>query len=252
MASNPWLKISRPHPEARLRLFCLPFAGGGASTFQQWHKLLPAHVEVAAYAFPGREGRIREPSITRLDVLIENLVNATLPYLDKPFVIFGHSMGAFISYELIKALEKKGFKPECLIVSGSRAPHVPEEEHKLYLLPDDELIEQLSTRYHAIPEMFLNDKAFMALLLPILRADIELIETYIYQETKPLDCPIFSFGSVDDPETTLENVESWRQYTHTSFATKMFPGGHFYINTQQEVLLKALSEILNKVSYGNN
>ncbi len=243
MATNRWIKFPKPNPQARMRLFCLPFAGGGASTFQSWPKFLPADVEVAAYAFPGREVRINDELISNMEVLIEHLVDATLPYLDKPFAVFGHSMGAFISYELIKALEKKGFEPTCLLVSGCRAPHIA-EEHQLYVLPDDELIEQLSTRYQAIPEMFLNDKAFMALLLPILRADIELIETYVYQKTSPLHCPIYAFGSVDDPETTTENIESWRGYSdHLSFTTKMFPGGHFYINSHQEYLLQTLSEI---------
>ncbi len=245
MSANPWLKFPRSNPKASLRLFCLPFAGGGPSTFQSWPKLLPEHVEVVAYAFPGRESRIKEALIDNFDVLLDHLVNATIPYLDKPFAFFAHSMGAFIGYELVKALERKGFNTRYLFVSGSRAPHVSEEEHKLCALPDDELIEQLSTRYNAIPEIFLNDKQFMALLLPILRADIGLIETYVYQESEGLHCPIFAFGSLEDPETTDENVEGWRKHTHASFSTQMFPGGHFYINTHQELLLSMLSGILH-------
>ena len=245
MSSNSlWIKFPQPNPHANMRLFCLPYAGGGTSIFRLWPKQLPSTVELAAIAFPGREARMSETPISNLSLMIEKLVEAIIPYLDKPFAIFGHSMGSIIAYELAKALEEKGHQPAALFVSGAAGPQVPEKIRTLHLLSDEQFIEQLSARYNAIPDVFLNDKALMALLLPILRADIKLLETYAYQDTQLLNCPLFALGSVEDPEATREQIETWRKHTRSTFESEMFPGGHFYLNSHQSLLLASLTKKL--------
>lgn len=244
--SNLWIKFPQPNPHAKMRLFCLPYAGAGASIFRLWPQLLPAHVEVAAFAFPGREMRRGEASISNLDILLEHLLEALTPYLDKPFAIFGHSMGSVIAYELAKKLEQKKFQPQHLFVSGAAGPQVPERIRTLHLLSDKEFVEQLSARYNAIPDVLLKDEALLALILPILRADIQLLETYAYQEGARLNCPITAFGSYEDPEATLECIETWGKHTTATFNSKMFPGDHFYLNTHRELLLDVLFGVLDK------
>ena len=132
---NPWLQISQPKPNARLRLFCFPYAGGAASIYRSWHQYLPADVEVCAIQLPGRENRVRERSYINLLELVNGLLPNLLPYLDKPFALFGHSMGSLIAYEVAQQVQQGSRRPTHLLVSGRRAPVLPEPEILLHRLP---------------------------------------------------------------------------------------------------------------------
>src|SRR5579859_3905311 len=92
-----WITMPRPRQMPRLRLFCLPYAGGGASMFRDWTTGLPADIDVCPILLPGRESRVREPAFSRVEPLVEALAPAVLPYLDVPYALFGHSMGALIA-----------------------------------------------------------------------------------------------------------------------------------------------------------
>ncbi|AFZ28181.1 putative thioesterase involved in non-ribosomal peptide biosynthesis [Cylindrospermum stagnale PCC 7417] len=241
---NLWIKCPQSNPQANLRLFCLPYAGGGTSIFRRWPQELPSNVELCAIDLPGRENRIGEKPISNLEILTEKLVEVLLQHLDKPFALFGHSMGALIVYELARKLQQKNVNPVYLFVSGRPAPNVLELYPPLHLLPDAEFIEKLTNIYSAIPDAVLKDKELMELFLPVLRADLTLVETYIHSQVEPLDCPIVALGGLEDNEASHDYLVTWREYTRSSFSVEMFPGGHFYLNENRQPLLQLISQTL--------
>ncbi len=238
LTTESWLKCYKPLPHAEMRLFCFPYAGSGAITFRSWSNLLPPTVEVYAIELPGRGTRMKEPLYTRMQPLVEAIAPALLLKLDKPFAFFGHSMGAIVAFECSRLLRKNyGLLPSRLFVSGRNAPHVPDPDPPTYGLGKAAFIEELR-RYNGTPEEVLKSSALMELLLPILRADFEALETYIYVEEPPLECAIAAFGGLEDLKTTADGLEAWREHTIDSFSVRELPGDHFFINSAQSLLLK--------------
>lgn len=247
ISPNAWVLCPRPNPQARLRLFCFPYAGGAASAFYTWLDDLPGGVEICPIQLPGRESRLGEPPFTRLEPLLDALVLAIQPYLDKPFAFFGHSMGATISFELACQLRAQGAStPVHLFISGSRAPHTPDPDPPIHHLPDAELVEELR-RFNGTPEAVLQNAELMHLLLPILRADLTLHETYRYVPGEPLDCPISAFGGLEDEEVSHDDLAAWRDQTCGTFTLRMFPGDHFFLRSARTLLLQAVSQDLMQV-----
>lgn len=232
-------------PQARLRLICFPHAGAGASMFHPWASLMPADVQVCPVQLPGRENRLMEPPFIRLLPLVQKLARVLLPYLDTPFALFGNSMGALISFELARELRREhGFRPRHLFVSASRAPQLPSQSPPLHQLPTSLFLKELERRYNGIPAAVLQDREMMNLFLPVIRADVEIIETYNYQTETPLECPISAFGGTQDSEVSREDLAAWRDQTSDSFVLRMFPGNHFFLNDAREIVLRAVSEEL--------
>ncbi len=240
MTANPWLACPELNPQAGLRLFCFPYAGGNSTIFRNWPEKLPQGVEVCPVQMPGRIGRLKEAPFTRLSPLIEAVSRAILADLDKPFALFGHSMGALICFELARHLRREhGLEPVQIFVSAHRAPHLDESGQRVYDLPEDELIAFLR-RISGTPKEVLEHPELMQLVIPIIRADFELIQTYEYQSEPPLDCPISAFMGIEDPDVTVEQMEAWCHHTTGAFAVRTFPGDHFYLNSAQPLLLGVL------------
>jgi medium-chain acyl-[acyl-carrier-protein] hydrolase len=238
--SNPWIACRQPDGPAALRLFCFPYAGGGAAVFRGWPELLPAEVEVCAVQLPGRETRFRDPPLTRLALVVERLAEALGPHLDLPFAFFGHSMGALIGFELSRALRGGGLPaPAHLFVSGFRAPQLPDRDPPIHHLPDAEFVAELRALSGTPEEVFQNPE-LVRLMLPTLRADFQVCETYAYQEQEPLGCPISVFGGLHDSRIDREELEAWQVQTRDSFALRMFQGNHFYMNSAREPLVRAM------------
>ena len=247
MQNTPWLVVRKPNPLAALRLFCFPYSGGGASVFHTWAEQLPVDVEVYAVQLPGRETRLAEPSFTRLTPLIEALTAALQPHLDKPFAFFGHSLGALISFELARALHRDYTTyPVHLWVSGHGAPQVHERQAPIYGLPEPEFITALRA-YNGIPEEVLTHAELRELILPILRADFELFDTYTHEDGEPLPCAISAYGGLDDPSVPTVQLAGWREQTAADFTQHLFPGDHFYLNTARPLLLQTLRDELAQV-----
>lgn len=242
-----WLACLTPNPESSLRLFCFPYAGGGTLTFRHWSTALPNCVEVYVVQLPGRETLVREPPLTRLSEIVEAVVPELLPYLDKPFAFFGHSMGAFISFEVACLLRRAyQMQPAHLFVSGCRAPQVKRTKQPIYNLPDARFLEELR-RLNGTPAEVLEHPELMQLMKPLLRADFEVSETYTYTPTAPLDCLITAFGGLDDPEAKRTELKAWCERTTASFALQMFPGDHFFLHTSQPDLLQAIGNQLQRL-----
>jgi medium-chain acyl-[acyl-carrier-protein] hydrolase len=241
---NAWLICPKPMPEAGLRLFCFPHSGGSAQIFSLWANGLPAGIEVCAVQLPGRGTRVGEAPFTRLAPLVTALAGALIPYLDKPFALFGHSMGALVAFELAREL-RRNFQPAPvhMFVSGHSAPHIARRAPALHNLPQAEFVRELG-RLNGTPQQVLENAELMQLLLPALRADFEVCETYEYKPDRPLASPISAFGGLRDEEVTHSDLNAWSEHTSASFSVRMFRGDHFYLNAERAMLLRALAREL--------
>lgn len=246
--TDRWLAYREPNPRARLRLFCLPYAGGGASVYRGWGQSLPADVEVCPVQLPGRESRLREAPFAHWQPLVEALAEVLPPHFDLPFAFFGHSMGALLSFELARTLRRRGGpQPLHLFVSGRRAPQLPAREEPIHQLPEPQFIEKLR-ELNGTPEEVLQHAELMRLLLPILRADFGINETYDYVEEAPFDFGISAFGGLGDTDVTKEDVELWKTHTRGRFRIRMLPGDHFFVHSGRDLITEALSRDLAELS----
>lgn len=242
---NPWISRRRPDSGARLRLFCFPYAGGGTVVFHGWRIDRPEGVEVCSILMPGRESRLREPAFDRLPALIKVLAEAICPYLDRPFAFFGHSMGALIAFELARYLRARGNPtPHHLFVSAARAPQRWCTRSRSHQLAEPDFIRELR-RLNGMPDELLQNKEWLELLLPTLRADFAVCEEYIYQPDRPLECPLSAYGGRDDPEVAEEEITAWRDQTQGAFTQEIFPGDHFFLHDARETLLHAIGQALS-------
>jgi len=238
--TNPWLVIPAPRPAAKLRLICFHYAGGGAHAYRNWDKNLPPNIEVAAVQFPGRGVRLTEEPLTSVDVLLPALMEGLIPALSKPFAFFGHSMGALIAFEVTRSLRSlQRSLPVHLFVSGRGGPRERDWEVKLSKLPEEELVAELK-RYGGAPNEILENTELMRLMLPTIRADFRVCETYNYLPGEPLDCPISACGGLEDFEVKQERLETWRDETLAAFKLRMFPGGHFYLQKSEPSILQTI------------
>jgi medium-chain acyl-[acyl-carrier-protein] hydrolase len=241
-----WVSVPKPQPSASVRLICLPYAGAGAAVYRTWADSLPPYVEVNMVRLPGREARLKEAPYTRLTVLAPELADVLRPKLDRPFVLFGHSMGALIAFELSRVLRRQGAPlPAHVCVSGRAAPQLPSRDSPIHTLPDAEFLSALQNRYNAIPAAIADADAMMQLFLPILRADLSVIETFLYTPEAPLPCPISAYGGLSDERALAEELASWRYQTAGRFSLEMFPGDHFFLQSARAELLESLARKLS-------
>ncbi|HEX5716206.1 MAG TPA: thioesterase II family protein [Thermoanaerobaculia bacterium] len=253
MKPNPqpnerWLAYREVNPRARVRMFCFPYAGGGASAYRGWGGPLPSDVEVCPVQLPGREGRLREAPFERPEPLVQEMADVLQPYMQGlPFVFFGHSMGAMLGFELARELRRRGqAMPLHLFVSGRRAPQVLEDDEPIHGLPEPEFIEKLR-ELNGTPEEVLQHSELMRLLIPVLRADFAVNETYVYREEEPLDLGISAFGGLGDKEVARDEVAAWKENTRGRFRLRMLPGDHFFIHGNRDMVLEALARDLMEV-----
>ena len=176
--------------------------------------------------------------------LVETLGDAIHAYVNEPFALFGHSMGAVVAFELARLLRRRAQPlPRLLLVSGARAPqfrrgHVPPPEPS-----QSEFVDELR-RLEGVPRQVLDDPALLRMILPALRADAALYRNYIYSEEPPLGCAVRAYGGTEDPNVRREHLEGWARQTTSSFGLRMFPGGHFFPQTAREDFLAALAQDL--------
>jgi len=237
-----WLSERDVVTGAKMRLFCLPHAGAGAAGFYRWKRLLAPGIDVCPMLLPGREVRMAERSMTDAVALVEAMMAAVAPYLDVPFAIFGHSMGALLAYEWAVRLERE---PVCLFCSGRDAAHMPFGHRELYLLDDTAFVAELRRRYGEMSADLLEDAELREIFLPILRADLRVVETYRHGAERMLDCPVMAFAGADDFSVSEAGLLGWGELTRGAFEARRFTGDHFYhVGAGQAELLAAIGERL--------
>ena len=236
---DEWIICPRPAPQSKLRMFCFPYAGVGPSIYFPWQVHLPPEVELFVIQSPGREGRFREAPIQTMEIIVREISQAIAKYLDKPFVTFGHSLGALTSFETVRVLRREfGKCPSHFFVSGYRAPQLPDPNSPIHSLPDKLFVEELRFRYDGLPAVILEDQDMLDIFLPAIRADMTVSETYTYVPEIPFDFPLTAYGGIQDSIVNQESLNAWRQQTHGQFRLKMLPGDHFYLQNARTDLLQ--------------
>jgi medium-chain acyl-[acyl-carrier-protein] hydrolase len=244
-AASTWVLGSRPNPRSLLRLLCFPYAGGAAAAFRLWVGALAPEVEVCPVQLPGRGSRFREVPFRNVKELVSAAADGLRPMMDVPFALYGHSMGAVVAFELARELRRRSWPaPVLLAVSGRQAPPRPSPLPPFGHLPDPEFLREVCGRYDNIPEEVLAEPELLQLVLPALRADILLLETYPYTRELPLDCPISCFGGEEDRHVSRADLDAWAEHTRGGCKVRTFPGGHFFIDSAREAVWRALREDL--------
>jgi surfactin synthase thioesterase subunit/glycosyltransferase involved in cell wall biosynthesis len=240
-ASNPALPLGGTDP-SRFRLFCFSHAGGGASFFRAWRGKLGAHVEVAPVQYPGHESRRAEPFARSIEELVESLLRSLKTSLNGQFAFFGHSMGAIVAFELMRALRREALPlPQLLLASGARAPQY-RLNHKA---PPDPSREELLHEVHrlgGLPRDAMEDPAFLENIVPALEADAAVYRRFVYEGGVPFDVPIAAMGGIGDTQVSHEHLAAWREQSNAEFQMRQFAGGHFFLRTQQDEVLAWIRE----------
>lgn len=232
-----------PRPRARLRLYCIPYAGSGAGIFRTWPDGLGDLVEVRGVALPGRERRFNEPALTSVNAIADQLAPALTGEPGPPFAIFGHSLGAKIAFEVTRRLTASGGGPVHLLVSGARAPHLGESDPPYHRLPDAEFLAAVRALGGTPPELAANEE-FLELMLPTLRADFMAAETYRLPPARPLPCPITAFGGAADPLVARADLDAWAAHAGDGFRVHALPGDHFFLASARARLLELIGREL--------
>lgn len=250
--TSQWFRALSRHPRCRARLFCFPYAGGSAAVFRAWPADLAPDIEVYPALLPSRGPRLSESPLKRISSMAERLAADIRPHLDRPFAFFGHSMGALIAFELARRLrEEAGVEPAHLFVSACRAPQIRDPDPPVHNLPDAEFIEHLR-KLNGTPAEVLEHPELMALMLPLLRADFEAVETYRYAAGPRLGCRVSAYGGLADTSVKREDLEGWREMTDGEFVLRMFDGDHFFIHQAPQQLLRTLDRELVQVGGGGS
>jgi len=240
-AGTGWLPYGSV-PSGRPRLFCIPNAGGAASTFAPWRGLATAGVEVCPIQLPGRAERFAEAPHERATVLVDALLAAIGHEFTGRYVLFGHSMGAALAYELARRFAVTGTPPVHLVVSGRSAPHLADVCRPLRDLPLDELIAELRT-IGGTPEAILRERELMDRLQVLLRADFSVNETYRCPAGEPLDVPLTVLGGDSDPRAPVASLHAWEALTTGAFDVRVYPGGHFFLQDRPAELVRLMCRL---------
>ena len=224
-----WFEHLSRTKEPKLRVFCLPYAGGSAEIYRRWQRWFPNDVDLCLVHLPGRGKRMVEKAYTRVIPLVNAIADRIIPEIGIPYALYGHSMGALISFELGRELfHRHGTGPQHLFVSGRSAPQSPRNAPQTFDLPHDEFLVELE-KFNGTPNEVLNNPELMKLFLGVLRSDFETVETYEYVSRPPLPWPITVYAGMDDAHVPAESCQAWREQTTSACKIRSLPGDHFFI-----------------------
>lgn len=211
------------------------------TTFLPWLPYLDRRIELVIAQLPGRGRRSQEKPFSQMDLLIDELFGAMLTQLDKPFAFFGHSMGSKIAYELARRLQQNHFPtPEHFFASGSGAPCVPRRAAHIHRLPDAAFIERI-TKLSGVPQAVLDNEELMQFLLPMLRADFKLVETYSAKPDCKLPSSLTLLGGMSDVLVAVDDLRQWMPLFEQPGPLLLFEGGHFFIGQHTGELVEIVN-----------
>jgi len=230
----------------RVRLLCFASAGDSAAPYRRWQQFLPDHIEVCPIELPGRGLRWNEPLGDSFRGAVNAILPSVLPLIGPRVAFFGHSLGAFFSYELARLLYARRLTLAChVLLSAARAPHIARREGPLAPLPDDAFLEHI-VRLDGVPKPVLDDPSAMSLYLPVLRADARLYDSLDINTRLPLPAPISVFGGDRDPEVTTGDLAAWELHTAAQFRMDIFAGGHFFFRADLPAFVRLIGERLSE------
>jgi surfactin synthase thioesterase subunit len=246
-SQSSWLGQQPIITKGVTQVICFPFAGGGASAFGSWRKLLTPELNLVPLCPPGRERRRSEPPVTNADIAAEQISRELIQLTDQPLVFFGHSLGAQLAFETAHKLNQmQGSKLSLLIISGSTPPSNRQNKKNWHLLPDEEFIHAISKLGGTPSEVLLN-RELMDLFIPALRADFKLLASLSTTKRPALSCPIIAFGGHDDPLVTPQELNEWSQETTNTFDSVIFPGKHFFIQESKGHIISKLNTLIPSI-----
>lgn len=235
---DPWIMTPHVPDDRDCFAYCFPHAGAGASIFSPWTRRAPARLEIVGMQLPGRESRASEPPMRSLQAIVDASADAIMRHGAGPIVLFGHSFGGLLAFLVGHTLRRRGREIRGLIVSAATPPHIPRRRPPIHHLPDREFVQILAERYGGIPQAVLDDAELLAMCLPVLRADLEVLETASHGGHRAIDCPIIALSGRQDPLASATIVRHWADLTSVSFDLREFDGGHFFLRTHVEHILE--------------
>jgi medium-chain acyl-[acyl-carrier-protein] hydrolase len=240
-----WILKHPESPTAKARLFCLPHAGGGASAYRPWCDVLAPDIEVVPVQPPGRETRFKERPYASFGPMLAELTPIIAARTDKPYALFGHSMGGHLAFELARSLRRAGAPaPQALFISARQATHLPPAAPLMGAMSDEELLATIRHRYGLGVQV--DDEALYRLLLPLIRADIIATETWPPADEPPFEFPVYVMGGEQDAFVPLTGLDGWARYAAAGFERTLFPGAHFYLTAERAAVLAHLSACILK------
>jgi medium-chain acyl-[acyl-carrier-protein] hydrolase len=243
---SQWIVRPRASPTPRLRLFLFPSAGRGPAMFRPWSAHVQADIDLCIVHLPGRETRWHESPLVRMDDLCRRVATEIGATIDRPFALFGHSLGALVAFEVARLLRTSmRLVPRRVIVAGHRAPQLPNRLPRISHLADAEFVAAVRERHGGLPAAMTDHRELMELMLPTLKADYQLAEDYRYTDGDPLPCPISAFGGVADECVADDELASWRHMTSASFVHRTMPDGHFFVDSRRAGLIALMLEDLS-------
>lgn len=247
-AVRQWLPSAPTWRPGCVRLICFPFAGAGASVYRAWSNLLPPEFLVSPVQLKGREERWNEAPHRTIAEIVAELGPALADMCDVPSIFFGYSMGALVAFELVHYLRQAGFPmPSALVVGARGAPHMPSTRNPIWNLPDDRFLAEIR-ELGGMPEEILQSPELLEFVMPALRADLQVCDTYTYQQLPPLDIPLVAFGGLLDRHVPQAHLEAWQEQTSRPLTTELFPGGHFFLKEDRDLMLRSLIRFLTRLA----
>ena len=238
---NAWLNKNTSSPPSKIRLFCLHYAGGAANIFSSWADPLNNVADVYAVQLPGRWERHSEKAFTNVDQAVAALQSAVGQEAIGPFAVLGYSLGALIGFEWIRLLRKQQKTlPIHFFVLSRAGPQTKSPYHEIYKLSDDQFLKEMQKNYGGVPEVIFQDEDLRNLFLPVMRADMEMFETYKYREEPPLEIPITAIRGTEDIGLLSANFDAWSSMTSSQFHKVEFKAGHFFVQNH-------FAEVLNLI-----
>jgi medium-chain acyl-[acyl-carrier-protein] hydrolase len=232
---NPWFPPDPTPADARLRLICIPFAGGGAGIYRTWPSVAPPGVVVLPAQLPGRERRLRERAFEAMSPLVASLLEATAEHRQHPWAVFGHSMGGGIAWELAVAATREGLPPQHLFLSARRAPDSPPPHPPLFALPEPQMIAEVERLYGPFPDVLKQHPGLLSTFLPTMRADLKLLDTWVPTLEVLSGVPITVYGGQHDLAVSSDSLDGWAARTTGPFRKVIVPGAHFMVRDAHDV-----------------
>lgn len=240
MNSSKWFLVSRPKKEAEYRLFCFPYAGGSATVYNAWNDLLPDHVELVAIQPPGRANRWNEKLHTSVKEMVDDLISAIPAWLDRPYMIYGHSLGSAVAFETLHALEQRKLRLPLRFFAGARrAPHCPPRIPPIHDYPLEEFKSEVK-KLNGTPDSILENPDIMEIFVPVLRTDLKAAYAYHRAPSSKINCEVSIFGGAGDDKVVQEDLIGWQEHFSTTMDMHIFDGGHFFLEDNKKMVVERI------------